>query len=273
MISGKKASAGGSVRGATHIAQDKPCQDALRLYEAPDGSYAVACVADGHGSSHCPYSDEGALAAVDCAFELLSSVLDSTDDVDAMRQTFNAQDGLRIPKLMEYLWKQRVAIIHQEKGREQTEDAFPYQLYGTTLLAVAVTDAFIFAIQIGDGDILLAQPDNEVTRLFAVQEQQGSETFSLCMEQSWQYIQTRVMPMPGQNGSGASLPMMLLLSTDGYANSFTEQAGFLKAGADIFTLWRGQGLEYIKENIDDWLTRSSEIGSGDDITLAVLTVE
>jgi hypothetical protein len=267
MISGKKAAAGGSVRGATHIAQDKPCQDALRLYEAPDGCYAVACVADGHGSSRCPYSDEGALAAVDCAFELLSSVLDSTNDVNAMRQTFNAQDGLRIPKLMEYLWKQRVAIIHQEKGRGRAGEAFPFELYGTTLLAVAVTDEFIFAMQIGDGDIMLAAPDGEVTRMLAVQEQRGSETFSLCMEQSWQYIQTRDMLVPEQR------PLMLLLSTDGYANSFTEQAGFLKAGADIYALWREQGLGYIKDNIDDWLTRSSEIGSGDDITLALLTVE
>jgi hypothetical protein len=267
MISGKKATAGGSVRGATHITQGKPCQDALRLYEAPDGSYAVACVADGHGSSHCPYSDEGALAAVDCAFELLTSVLDSSTDASAIRQTL--QDGLRIPKLMEYLWKQRVVVIHQEKGREQTEEAFRYELYGTTLLAVAVTDEFIFAMQIGDGDIMQAEASGEVTRLFNLQEQQGSETFSLCMEQSWQYIHTRIIPNTGTS----SEPLMLLLSTDGYANSFTEQAGFLKAGADIYALWRERSLDYIQQNIDDWLTRSSEIGSGDDITLALLTVE
>jgi hypothetical protein len=79
------------------------------------------------------------------------------------------------------------------------------------------------------------------------------------------------MPLP--DAGGHSTPLMFLLSTDGYANSFSESAGFIKAGADIYNLWRDNGADYVEEHLEDWLKHSSNLGSGDDITMALLYSE
>ena len=66
---------------------------------------------------------------------------------------------------------------------------------------------------------------------------------------------------------------MFLLSTDGYSNSFYNNEGFKKAGADFYKLWHDEGKDYVENNIGGWLSESSAQGSGDDITLALLVEE
>jgi serine/threonine protein phosphatase PrpC len=259
MTSGKNIQAlGERVLGAVHAAQNKPCQDALHIVRHAD--YLIACVADGHGSVRCPYSDEGAEAAVQAVTELLVSIMENGNEAFAV---LDAHREIRLPKQLEERWKTRIRALHASK-----EDGFGYELYGTTLLALAVRDCFVFALQIGDGDILAVSPYASATWLIPAQETIGSETESLCMENCWQYIRTRLLPL-----QDIKVPLMFLLATDGYANSFTEPAGFLQAGDDICSLWQTEGADHIKENLYDWLTLSSEKGSGDDIAMALVMME
>ena len=67
-------------------------------------------------------------------------------------------------------------------------------------------------------------------------------------------------------------PLMFLVSTDGYSNSFTDKSGFLKAGEDFFKLCNEKGLGYIENSLEDWLNVSSDKGSGDDISLALVVL-
>ena len=60
--------------------------------------------------------------------------------------------------------------------------------------------------------------------------------------------------------------ILVLLATDGYANSFREDRGFLKVGTDLLGMLRSDGLDHVKANLGDWLRETSEGGSGDDIT-------
>jgi serine/threonine protein phosphatase PrpC len=249
---------GDIVRGAAHITQDKPCQDAL--YMKDETNFIIACVADGHGSSRCPYSADGAKAAVETAAVLLTSILENNDEAFA---NLSAHKEIWLPKQLEERWKTHVKELHKKR----TVD-FTYELYGTTLLALAVTQSFVFALQIGDGDILTISPHMRTDWLIPPVESVGSETESLCMENSWQCVRTRILPY-----GNIAQPFMFLLSTDGYANSFTETSGFVKAGEDIFNLWREEGAAYVKDNLRDWLTRSTAEGSGDDITVALVMRE
>ena len=66
------------------------------------------------------------------------------------------------------------------------------------------------------------------------------------------------------------MPELILLATDGYANSFREDAGFLKVGSDLLGIIRTDGLDKVNENLETWLTETSKAGSGDDITLGIL---
>ena len=69
-------------------------------------------------------------------------------------------------------------------------------------------------------------------------------------------------------------PTLILLSTDGYANSFRDDAGFLKTGSDLFEMLNvGKGSEsvaMIANSMEDWLAETSKKGSGDDVTMGIL---
>ena len=256
MTSGKWDATVSVVTGAIHLRQERCCQDyGLSLCEPEN--FAIACVADGHGSNSCPYSDEGATEAVNIAIEILREMLPD----------LSAHKDIRLPKLIETNWKERIRKIHEEKEREPSEP-FPYIQYGTTLLGVAATNEFIFVLQIGDGNILLIDNDGNAHPLLAVEENVGEDTESLCLDDAWTQIRTQIIPCDSSNGAA-----MILLATDGYSNSFANTGGFLKAGSDFFKLWREEGFSYIKENLSDWLRASSDKGSGDDIAMALITFE
>lgn len=259
MISGKKAewlAIGSVVTGAMHLRKEMPCQDALYL-SPPNPNFAIACVADGHGSNSCPYSDEGSTIAVKVAGELLETMLPNLSD----------HKDVWLPKKLVAMWEDEVRAIHEKKEREML-DPFPYTLYGTTLLAVVATDSFVFALQIGDGNILMIDANGTAKPILAEAENVGEDTESLCLKEAWQYIRTQIIPL--------SLPSdvpMLMLSTDGYANGFMNNSGFLKAGSDFYKLWQEEGADFINEALPEWLRQSSDRGSGDDIALALITLK
>ena len=241
------------VTGAVHIRKEVPCQDALYL-SPPNPDFAIICVADGHGSGSCPFSDEGAAAAVKVAGELLATMLPNLSD----------HKDIRLPRQLEAEWKEAVMAIHAEKERE-IQEPFPYIQYGTTLLAVAATDSFVFALQIGDGNILMVDRDGTARPVLVTTENVGEDTESLCLKDAWKYVRTQIIPWNPTDGAP-----MFMLSTDGYANGFTNNAGYIKAGADFYNIWKEEGLAYIDGELPGWLSHSTEKGSGDDIALALL---
>ncbi|MDR0273547.1 MAG: protein phosphatase 2C domain-containing protein, partial [Clostridiales bacterium] len=205
----------------------------------------------GHGSSSCPYSSDGAEAAVQVAAEILAEMLH--DDI--------RKDDNRLQRQIEAGWKDAVEKLHTAKEREEP---FEYILYGTTLIAVAASDKFIFALQIGDGNILMMN-GSKAEPVLAIEESVGEDTESLCLNNAWTFVRTQIIPWDDKSGAE-----MFLLSTDGYANSFSDSSGFIKAGEDFYKLWKNEGLSYIDENLEGWLRRSSDKGSGDDIAIALL---
>lgn len=259
---------GGCVRGASHIRKDMPCQDALRVESTKH--YLIVGMSDGHGSSACPYSDEGAKAAVDTACDVFSGIFDGKSDPFL---TISSNKDIWLPKQIEKKWKSAVAVVHEAHNRE---DNFSYELYGATLLTLVIADNFAFALQLGDGDILSieAAGDNDVNVDWIIPPDGnlGPETNSLCQEKCWQYMKTKMIHLP-EDYSAPGDGFMFMLSTDGYTNSFYNNEGFKKAGADFYKLWQDEGLNYIAENIDAWLEESSAQGSGDDISLALVVNE
>src|SRR5262249_37471671 len=66
-------------------------------------------------------------------------------------------------------------------------------------------------------------------------------------------------------------PALIMLSTDGYANSFSTPQGFLKVGVDILTkLYKDNGLNHVKGQFKEWLQAATQTGSGDDITVGIM---
>jgi serine/threonine protein phosphatase PrpC len=144
-------------------------------------------------------------------------------------------------------------------------EANPRIAYGTTMLAAAITHRHLLAVQLGDGDIVLVTEDGAVSR--AIERDPvliANETHSLCQDAAWRWFRTFFLPFWN------APPALVLLSTDGYANSFREDAGFLQIGTDLLSMLRQSGPDAVHEVMASWLAEASRSGSGDDVTLGVM---
>jgi hypothetical protein len=140
--------------------------------------------------------------------------------------------------------------------------------YGTTILAVAAMPAGMLFLQIGDGDILTVTGGGEVNRPFPPDQRLfANETTSLCSKTA--EADCRIIWMPDDAG----LTRLVVLTTDGYPNSFQQEAGFFKAASDLRVLIADEGRAIVEKELEGWLEETSDQGSGDDITLALLYSE
>jgi len=138
--------------------------------------------------------------------------------------------------------------------------------YGATLLVAAVNERFTCYLQLGDGEILTVSNRGDVNRPLAKDDRLfGNETTSLCANEAWRDFRVHFQPLT------QSPPALVLLSTDGYPNSFRDESGFLKVGSDILNMVQENGLASVKDQLAGWLHDSTCAGSGDDITLGILS--
>jgi len=91
----------------------------------------------------------------------------------------------------------------------------------------------------------------------------SNQTVSLCTHNAALRFQTRVEPCR----SGG--PVLVMLSTDGYANCFGTEESFFTVGADILKYLKSHGVAFVGEMLEQWLRESSQDGSGDDITVGL----
>lgn len=264
---------GQTVRGAAHERNGLPNQDAICwLPTAGHGSSAVLAVADGHGSPRYPRSHTGARLAVETAVRLIDDFTGSQSDVDNLSLIKDATQEW-LPRALVRNWAEAVAADLQTEPLSETElfllgPGSSRELsiaYGTTLIVTAVTDRFILYLQLGDGDILCVSQSGEVTRPLSKDDRLfGNETTSLCANEAWRDFRVQFQPLT------QSPPALVLLSTDGYPNSFRDESGFLQVGSDILDLVQENGLASVNDRLAGWLRDSTRAGSGDDVTLGIL---
>jgi hypothetical protein len=272
---------GASVRGTAHVRVGLPNQDAIGWTPAcRNGLPLVLAVADGHGSARCFRSDAGAALAVSCGKSVLHEFLTAHPMEMAPASLARAAEE-SLPKQLEQSWKEAVTAalaqgplstaaldrLEAEHGAaaRATIEANPLIAYGTTLLLAAVAENFCVYAQLGDGDIVTLSDKGETRRPLPPDPRLiANETTSLCMEEAWREVRVGI-----EAGNCAS-PALILVSTDGYANSYQNDEGFLKVAPDLLGLLRTHGLAAVGEHLGDWLDETSRDGSGDDITLGVI---
>ena len=172
-------------------------------------------------------------------------------------------------------WQARVKqSYYKNKEEEMLDDdgniKWPsvFSLYGTTLLGMLITNTFVFSFQIGDGDINLVTKDG----VFALVEPEkflGTETHSLSKPDAWRKAVASIRRRDGEDEESC----MYMLSTDGFANSYTSDVEFQKTCSDYFGMIREHGAETVQDNLKKWLTETSELGCGDDITVVMAYFE
>ena len=262
---------GRSVQGASHIRSGVECQDSLKRVILDDGAVILA-VADGHGSKGCPFSKTGSRIAVNVFCDTLQGVYEGyREKPEQLPSYLNREGDTKISMAIDSEWKRRVLERHKKNKREipknsEGEDdlASVYKQYGSTLLGLLITQTFVFGFQLGDGDICYVNEDG-MELVVEPEKILGVETHSLSRKNSWEKVITVVRMISVAD----KLPAMFSLSSDGYANSYKSEADFHAAIKDYLSMLNEHGVKAISESIQGWLSETSEMGCGDDITMLI----
>jgi serine/threonine protein phosphatase PrpC len=243
------------------------------------GTVAVAVVSDGHGSPRHFRSQIGSSLAVSTVAATLQAFL--RDSVSTNGQVpFVPEQVHELERKIVSGWlaavqsdlegnpftEAELATLGQEEGAEGRAAVAhsPELAYGATLLAAAATDRVLLYLQLGDGEILSVTSQGTTTRPLPPDDRLiANQTTSLCQPEAWKDFRSAWV-------TNGALPSLVLLSTDGYANSFRSDEDFLKIGQDYLDIIREQGISSLAEELPDILTEATQQGSGDDITLAIL---
>jgi Protein phosphatase 2C/FHA domain len=268
---------GATVRGPSHMRSGVPNQDAIawRPGSGSGGAVAVA-VADGHGSPRSFRSHLGAAFAVEVATGMLWARMAGAATARSADDEAQTLRGL-LPELTEG-WATTVrdhfaqqpfeaAELQRLRGTAGSDEPVdPLLAYGATLLAVVVTAAAVHYLQLGDGDILAVWANGQVRRpLPADRRLIANETTSLCQPEAWRQFRAGMHLLE-------EAPRLVLVSTDGYANSFTAEQEFFQVGSDLLPMVDRDGVKAIEGNLEGWLAETTEHGAGDDVTLAVVSL-
>jgi hypothetical protein len=164
--------------------------------------------------------------------------------------------------------EEELRLLEEKDGqnsRTMVMDSGGILAYGATLLAVLIAEEYALFLQLGDGDIFTVSEDGSVSRplsgdprLFA------NETTSLCLKDADKDFRVAYWAL------GNAPPSLVFLSTDGYANSYPNEAAFLEVPADYLKQVRYHGLRLIESELAGWLEEVSKGGSGDDVTLGLI---
>src|SRR5580658_1931319 len=271
----------GCVRGSSHQRSGLPNQDAAQCTVTPgaQGTVAVAVVSDGHGSPRHFRSQIGSSLAVSTVAGTLQGFLRESvasnghvpfvpEQVHELERKIVSGWLAAVHSDLEHnpFTEAELATLEKEEGAEgrAAVENSPELAYGATLLAAGATDKVLLYLQLGEGEILSVSATGTTTRPLPPGDRLiANQTTSLCQPEAWKDFRSAWVTV-------GALPSLVLLSTDGYANSFRSDEDFLKIGQDYLDIIREQGISSLAEELPAILTEATQQGSGDDITLAIL---
>ena len=258
-----------SVRGASHDRSGLVCQDSS-AYKVTD-HYAVAVVADGHGSKKHFRSHLGSKFAVEATIEAIDLYF---EDYNSFVANFPQNHKLILRNIQRRAilnWNEKVTahisenpVTDEEKSKftdEEFADIPQESYYGTTLIAGVATEDFTFGLQIGDGSLVAIFEDGEAIMPMEYNEAAPANvTASMCNSNAAGYFS-------GFYVENKKL-FAMYASTDGLYTSFGSEYDFL----DYHTIITSQlsNLENFKSVIINNLTKRSHFGTEDDISLSCI---
>lgn len=262
-----------TVRGSTHVQRGIPNQDSVATRLLADGKVAVVAISDGHGGERYVRSEVGSRFAVEVSCDILGEWWTRTarGNGDAPATALIEQELRdRVVPTITRQWRARVAdhvVAHPFTEEEFTRagtavDVQPEVAYGATLLVAVASDRAVALAQLGDGDIVLVRGDDVMLPIEPDARLVASQTTSLCLDSADADFRCSVV-------SDIADIDLVLLSTDGYANSFADDEWERTVGVDLASRIAELGTDAIRLQLPAWLGESAA-ASGDDTSVALL---
>jgi hypothetical protein len=268
---------GSSVRGASHVRAGNENQDAIGwIPHEGIGARVAVSVADGHGNPKSFRSAVGARLAVEVSQAVAAELLAVPGGRGELSRV---KDWLEraAPRRIVRQWRARVAedlagspfteeelaCVQDREGRnaQAVVASDPYLAYGSTLVTAVATASFMAFWQIGDGDALTVSAAGAASRPLAGDERLiANETTSLCSADAWRLFRVDAFETPAP---------VIMVSTDGFANSFSDDEGYLRFGSDVLRMLVTEGIDVVDGRLTGWLGEMTQAGSADDISLGI----
>jgi hypothetical protein len=263
-----------AARGAAHEQAGRPMQDRglWRAVDGPHGRCLVVALADGHGHARHPRSARGAQLAVetfcDVAAEAIGGARGESPNTDgAQRLVFDWM----IPQILD-CWRGAVALDLSDDPLDEGALGVATGIdpvtsaYGTTLIGALVMPSWVTFLQIGDGDVIVADADG--TSRHPVP---GDTSLALDYTASLCQLDAAAAFRSARVDLTASDVRWVLLATDGFANAQSDPSWHHRIGADLHDLVVRRGDDWPSRELHRWVAQcASSDGSGDDVTVALL---
>lgn len=271
-----------SVVGADHLLNEKKCQDSS-MHFTGDG-FILAVVCDGHGGDEYFRSDIGSLLAAQAAVDslthipFLSALKNSVISENAVKQEAII---LQVKKSIIARWNELISAHFEEnpfaedeleavpeKAKREYEKGEAFErAYGTTLIASLLTETGWLGLQIGDGNCVVIDHCGIYTQPIKIDEECFlNTTTSICDKNAINKFYHAFI---------AKLPNAVFIGTDGIDNCFAGSQGlfdFYKRVKHQFVTLSDtfHGFDEAKLELQDYLPRLSQKGSGDDISIGLI---
>lgn len=271
-----------SIRGYSHILCDKECQDNSISWQ--EKQYDAVVVCDGHGGDKYFRSAIGSRFACEAGKTMISSFMEQVLSRDELKTSWDTLfSQLEISIINE--WNKLVERhfldnpFESDARFEMLADEDKHSLYssyvkayGSTFIAAVLTDRHLFVLKLGDGNVCVLNGQYKVCLLDKIRcelsddQLQFNLTTSLCNSDAAKSFKHCKIPSNKINKIYG-----VLLSSDGVINSFSTEEAYVAFVENVFKGFQEQKLSDAKQELADFLPELSKKGSGDDLSIAVIT--
>lgn len=257
-----------TVIGASHIDSQTVCQD-YSAYKTTE-KYAIAAVADGHGSKKHFRSDYGSKSAVEMTIKAIDEFC---SDFGEFEKKFKDDPDYILTKIQKYIIKGWYDIVneHYKKNQVRPEERAKLtdeelasvkieSIYGTTLIVSVLTENFCFGFQLGDGSLVVIKQCGESYMPIADDEScPANLTASMCNSNAikmFNYFYSY------------DKPLTIIVSTDGLYTSFSSRESFEEYNCLLAS--QMSDVELLTSRIEKNFKKRTLSGSRDDISIAAV---
>ena len=275
--------------GASHIKKGTECQDASISFSNED--YSIIIVCDGHGGDNYIRSSKGSDIAKEVAFKKIKSFIEDFRKIISNKENDESIERFDYNQMMYNLkasiinsWNTKVKKdidknpFTEEELNKVSEGAKKRYLagnvesaYGTTMIAVACTKNYYFAIQIGDGKCIFINSKGEFIQPIPVDDKCFlNVTTSICDEDAIDSFRHIFI----EKSDSQSLPVAVFIGTDGVDDSFQNDQQLYELYRTVLYSFSNTEFEEAYEELKNYVPTLSKYGSGDDISIAsILDIE
>ena len=236
-----------SVQGYNHIKANKVCQDASGECHFEDVS--IIAVADGHGSDNYIRTDRGSKFAVSAALTAikafvqearenhLSAVPDSETELIQISKNILARWYTQVENdvACEPFQPEELAKVSEKYKQRYASGQYNAKAYGTTLIAVCMTNEGWFGIHIGDGKCVELLENGTLCEPIPWDEAcEQNITTSICDSDAIEEFRYVIQK---------DFPAALFIGSDGIDDSYSSEMELHELYRNIFIVFADHGAD------------------------------